>query len=360
MTCFDSHVPHAGSGSRRDDPRRASGAECPHCGQPLKVPKPPSDDTASDKGPSSPTTSHGRRSTQTGAVAGRVPPQDLPPTSREPLEPELIAAPISASDDESPTTIVIDTDHHATTADAAMRDNPKAPRRRTTVALWLVGIALVACTGFIWRFASESAKKQRREAAVPELERFGVVDDDALEFTPGVIDVSSDVTPSEVGTMNLDDVIEKALPHIRQGDVVVIMLPPFSPGRAATLTDKSLEGLSTTESLQVLGVQNTSVTDEGIKHVAKMPRLKMLDIGGTRVTDSCLASLSGHGTLELVIATNTGLSREAVESFNQSNSTVIWADWNHPGKDSPSSFRSGYVTDTKRREVTVSFSESPW
>lgn len=248
------------------------------------------------------------------------------------------------------------------TENAEVPSSPSRGRRKTIAFLSVVLLILVAAVscGFIWMTNQAERKRAiaERRAAIPEVREFGSIEDDGIEFELASWDFR-EVPSTRPETIILDDFVAKVSPYLKQCAVLVMNIPFHAPRLASTFTDESLEHLQVVDSLEILDIRNSAITDDGVALVARLPNLKMVDLSETKISDAGLAHLIGHGSLELVLVTQTEVSREAVESLQATNgNTKVWADWNHPSNDTFSTFRFGYQIDTRRRKVTLKFSES--
>jgi len=86
--------------------------------------------------------------------------------------------------------------------------------------------------------------------------------------------------------------------------------------RDSTIRDEDLAMLEhLANQVDLVGLENMSVTDAGLTHLCRLPKLDNIDLANTEITDAGLDILSSIKTLECLCVENTSVTRSGVERF---------------------------------------------
>jgi hypothetical protein len=86
--------------------------------------------------------------------------------------------------------------------------------------------------------------------------------------------------------------------------------------RNSTISEEDLAMLEhLANQVDLVGLENTSVTDAGLKHLCRLPKLDNIDLANTEITDAGLDILSSIKSLEWLCLENTNVTRAGVERF---------------------------------------------
>ncbi|HCS54401.1 protein kinase [Rubinisphaera sp.] len=92
--------------------------------------------------------------------------------------------------------------------------------------------------------------------------------------------------------------------------------------RRTALTDSAIEYISLMDSLVSLDLSGTDISDSGMPSLAKCPQLQRLKLSQTSLTDEGLVILSGLGLTSLDV-TKTAVSKSGIDQFQHENPNCI-------------------------------------
>lgn len=93
----------------------------------------------------------------------------------------------------------------------------------------------------------------------------------------------------------------------------------------SSVRDEDLRQISHLTSLEFVHLNNTGVGNDGVSHLVGLQRLENFQIDNSKIDDGVFIYLDKMKGLSLVIASNSGVTREAEETFSKSHPGVSFS-----------------------------------